>query len=114
MAFFFHSSAAERVLAYYPGPMGPTESQLELNSWQELEQENPILGELEPDVEALLVNRARGARGQWLVPLDECYRLVGLIRTWWRGLTGGSEVWREIDYFFQQLDGRARSATGGG
>jgi hypothetical protein len=28
MAFFFHSSAAARVLAYYPGPMGPTESQL--------------------------------------------------------------------------------------
>ncbi len=113
MAFFFHSSVAERVLAYYPGPMGPTESQLELSSWQELEQANPILAELEPDVEALLVNRARGARGQWLVPLDECYGLVGLIRTWWRGLTGGSEVWREIDGFFEQLDSRARSATGG-
>jgi hypothetical protein len=113
MAFFFYSSAAERVLAYYPGPMGPTESQLELASWHELEQANPTLGELEPDVEALLVNRARGARGQWLVPLDDCYGLVGLIRTWWRGLTGGSEVWREIDGFFEQLDSRARSVTGG-
>ena len=69
--------------------------------------------ELEPDVEALLVNRARGARGQWLVPLDECYGLVGVIRTHWRGLTGGSEVWREIDNFFEQLDRRARSATEG-
>lgn len=113
MAFFFHSSVAERVLAYYPGPMGPTESQLELSSWRELEQANPILTELEPDVEALLVNRARGAHGQWLVPLDECYGLVGLIRTWWRGLTGGSEVWCEIDRFFEQLDSRARVATGG-
>lgn len=112
MAFFFHSSARERVLAYYPGPMGPTESQLELSSWRELERANPILGELEVDVEALLVNRVRGARRQWLVPLDECYGLVGLIRTRWRGLTGGSEVWREIDRFFEELDGRARSATG--
>lgn len=112
MAFFFHSSAAERVLAYYPGPMGATESQLTLSSWQALELANPVLGELERDVEALLVNRARGARGHWLVPLDDCYSLVGLIRTRWRGLSGGSEVWREIDGFFEQLDSRARSAAG--
>ena len=112
MAFFFHSSAQERVLAYYPGPMGPTESQLELSSWQELEQANPVLLGLEVDVEALLVNRTRGAHRYWLVPLDECYSLVGLIRTRWRGLTGGSEVWQEIDRFFAELDRRARGATG--
>jgi hypothetical protein len=112
MAFFFHSSAEGRVLAYYPSPMGPTESQLELSAWRDLERANPILGELEADVEALLVNRVKGARGHWLVPLDECYGLVGLIRTRWRGLSGGSEVWREIDGFFSELDRRARSATG--
>jgi hypothetical protein len=111
MAFFFRSSAAERVLAYYPGPMGPTESQLQLGSWRQLQDANPVLAGLATDVEALLVNRARGARRQWLVPLDDCYGLVGLIRTRWRGLTGGSEVWREIDGFFEQLDRRARSAT---
>jgi hypothetical protein len=111
MAFFFHSSAEQRVVAYYPGAMGPTESQLELRSWQELEQANPILTELETDVEALLVNRVRGARGYWLVPLDECYALVGVIRTRWRGLSGGSEVWQEIDRFFGELDSRARSTT---
>jgi hypothetical protein len=110
MAFFFHSSAAERVLAYYPGPMGPTESQLQLSSWRELEAENPILSELAPDVEALLVNRVGGARGYWLVPLDECYSLVGLIRTRWRGLSGGSEVWGAIENFFEQLNRRARGA----
>jgi hypothetical protein len=112
MAFFFNSSAKARVLAYYPGPMGPTESQLELSSWRELERSNPILAEMEPDVEALLVDRVRGARRHWLVPLDDCYGLVGVIRTRWRGLTGGSEVWRGIDRFFEELDRRARSATG--
>jgi hypothetical protein len=112
MAFLFYSSPEGKVVAYYPGPMGPTESQLELSSWQELERENPILQEMEPDVEALLVNRVRGARRHWLVPLDECYSLVGVIRTRWRGLTGGSEVWREINRFFEELDRRARSATG--
>jgi hypothetical protein len=111
MAFFFHSSAAERMLAYYPGPMGPTESQLELVSWQQLERENPILAELEPDVEALLVNRVGDEAGYWLVPLDECYSLVGLIRTRWKGLSGGKQVWQELDSFFADLDRRARSAT---
>jgi hypothetical protein len=112
MAFLFHSSAEGKVVAYYPGPMGPTESQLELSSWQELERANPILTEMEPDVEALLVNRVAGARRHWLVPLDECYSLVGVIRTRWRGLTGGREVWQEIDRFFGELDRRARSTTG--
>jgi hypothetical protein len=63
---------------------------------------------MEYDVEALLVDRARGARRHWLVPIDECYALVGLIRTRWRGLTGGTEVWQEIARFFDALDRRAR------
>ena len=112
MAFFFHSSAAERVVAFYPGPMGATESLLELEAWQALEAANPVLASMEPDVEALLVNRARGAREHWLVPIDDCYALVGLIRTRWRGLTGGKEVWEEIGRFFEALDGRSRTLEG--
>ena len=104
MAFFFHSSAAGRVVAYYPGPMGPTESQLELEAWTEIERANPLLATMEADVEALLVNHARGARSHWLVPIDECYALVGVIRTRWRGFTGGRELWQEIDRFFEALD----------
>jgi hypothetical protein len=53
-------------------------------------------------VEALLVNRARGTRQHFLVPIDDCYRLAGLIRTRWRGLSGGEEVWKEIDRFFEE------------
>jgi hypothetical protein len=34
--------------------------------------------------------------------------LVAVIRTRWRGITGGKEVWREIDEFFDALDARAR------
>jgi hypothetical protein len=112
IAFFFHSGAAERVVAFYPGPMGATESLLGLEAWQALEAANPVLAGMEPDVEALLVNRARGARDHWLVPIDDCYALVGLIRTRWRGLTGGKEVWEEIGRFFETLDGRARTLEG--
>jgi Family of unknown function (DUF5947) len=108
MAFFFRSSRAGRVLAFYPSPMGPTESRLELASWTELERTNPILQTMEDDVEALLANRARGADREWLVPIDDCYRLVALIRTRWRGFTGGKEVWAAIDSFFDELDRRAR------
>jgi hypothetical protein len=108
VAFFFHSSAAERVMAFYPGPMGATESHLSLSAWTQIEAANPVLGTMEADVEALLVNRVKGARRQWLVPIEDCYRLVAVIRTGWRGFTGGKEVWREIDQFFETLDGRAR------
>lgn len=108
IAFFFHHSKAGTIKAYYPSPAGPTESLLELAAWGELERANPVLGELEPDVEALLVSRARGTRRCFLVPIEDCYALVGLIRTRWRGLTGGREVWEEIESFFEQLAARSR------
>ena len=111
MAFFFHNTEAERVSAFYPSPMGPTESLLTFDAWQALEAANPVLRELAPDVEALLVNRSRGARRQWLVPIDECYALVGLIRTRWRGFTGGKEVWLGIEEFFDRLDRRSKPAS---
>jgi hypothetical protein len=110
MAFFFRAGDGS-VQAFYPSPMGPTESLLQLDAWAALEDTNPVLRTLEPDTEALLVNRARGARRHWIVPIDECYSLVGLIRTRWRGLTGGAEVWGAIAEFFDQLDRRARPAS---
>ncbi|MGI8594775.1 MAG: DUF5947 family protein [Solirubrobacteraceae bacterium] len=111
IAFFFHSTLEERVQAFYPSPVGPTESLLGLEAWQELEVANPVLRTMEPDVEALLVNRAKGARQQWIVPIDECYALVGLIRTRWRGFTGGKQVWEGIGEFFEDLDRRSRPAS---
>jgi hypothetical protein len=108
MAFFFRSSEAGRVQAFYPGPMGATESLLALESWRALEESNPVLASLEPDVEALLVNRARGERRHDVVPISDCFELVGLIRTRWRGLTGGREVWEEIARFYDGLDRRGR------
>jgi hypothetical protein len=111
IAFFFFNSEEGRTMAFYPSPMGPTESQLGLEAWSGIEAANPVLARMEPDVEALLVNRARGARRQWLLPIGDCYRLVGTIRLHWKGLSGGKEVWSEIDDFFEGLDRRARPAT---
>jgi hypothetical protein len=106
MAFFFHSTPAERVSAFYPSPAGPTECLLELEAWSELEAANPVLAGMEPDVEALLVSHAREMREHWLVPIDDCYELVGLIRSRWRGFGGGEEVWAAIDGFFDDLSTR--------
>ncbi len=114
MAYFFHSSAAERVVALYPGPAGPTESLLALESWQELEEANPALREMQPDVEGLLVNRVGDRRDYFIAPIDRFYELVGLIRLNWSGLSGGTEVWRAINAFFEQLRERAGSAAGAG
>jgi hypothetical protein len=111
IAFFFFNSEEGRTMAFYPSPMGPTESQLGLEAWSGIEAANPVLATMEPDVEALLVNRARGARRQWLVPIGDCYQLVGTIRLHWKGLGGGKEVWGEIDDFFEGLDRRARPAA---
>jgi hypothetical protein len=112
MAFFYKSTPQGKVIALYPSPAGPTESLLSLDTWTDIVGMNPILNEMEADVSALLVNRVAHARGAspaeyYLVPIDECYKLVGLIRTHWRGLSGGSEVWREIGGFFAALKKRA-------
>jgi Family of unknown function (DUF5947) len=107
MAFIYVSTAAKRAVAYYPSPAGATESLLNLEHWDALVAENPILASLAPDVEALLLNRLRDAREYYIVPIDACYQLVGIIRTSWRGLGGGEEVWQAITGFFASLRNRA-------
>ena len=116
LAFFFQNSQSSRVSAFYPSPAGATESLLPLETWSGIVQVNPVLNELEPDVEALLVNRVGQSRGSapaeyYIVPIDACYKLVGLIRIHWRGLSGGTEVWQEIGNFFAELRSRAQVVT---
>jgi len=115
MAFFFRSTPMDRVVALYPSPAGATESLLSFDTWDEIVEENPALQDMEADVEALLVNRIGHSRGfsqpeYYLAPIDECFKLVGLIRSNWKGLSGGAEVWREIAQFFNEL--KARSSRG--
>jgi Family of unknown function (DUF5947) len=114
MVFLFWNQQTGQPQAFYPGPAGATESLLSLENWQALVQDNPILQEMKPDVEALLINRVQGAHEYFIVPIDNCYRLVGLIRTSWRGLSGGEAVWRTIAQFFADLRSKAsaRSAEG--
>jgi hypothetical protein len=107
LAFFYRSSAAGRVVAVYPSPAGATESLLPLDSWETLERVHPVLRKLEEDVAALLVNRTGETPMYFLVPIDQCYKLVGVIRMHWRGLSGGTEVWKAIKEFFDRLQARS-------
>ena len=112
VAFFFESSPEKRIVALYPSPAGAPESQLPPDMWSEIVAGNPVLAEMESDVEAVLVNRLGAGRGfpapeYYLLPIDECYRLVGLIRAYWKGLSGGTEVWEELQRYFAGLKVRA-------
>lgn len=108
LAFFFHHTPNEKMVALYPSPAGATESLLPLPAWETLVVNNPALRELEADVEALLINRVKEKREHFIVPIDKCFELVGTIRIYWRGLSGGDEVWQKIDEFFATLHERAR------
>jgi hypothetical protein len=107
LAFFYRDTAADRVMAMYPSPAGAIESLLSLESWVEIAAEHPALQKMEADVETFLVNRVGAQPQYYIVPIDECYRLVGLIRMHWRGLSGGVEVWKEIHQFFDDLKARS-------
>ena len=103
LAFFVRSTPDARVRALYPGALGVTEAEPEAGAWESLVLANPVLAELEPDVEALLVCRAGGAREHWRVGVDVCYALAGVVRRHWRGFTGGDEAWTAIRAFFAEL-----------
>lgn len=111
LAFFYRDSATERMMAMYPSPAGAIESLLSLESWAEIAAAHPALHKMEPDVETFLVNRVGVPAQYYILPIDECYRLVGLIRMHWRGLSGGPEVWREIHQFFGDLNSRSVEVT---
>lgn len=104
LAFFVYNSKAGRMVAQYPNPGGAMESSLDLEYWDAIVERNPVLRQLQRDVEALLVNRIYAPPQYYRAPIDQCFRLVGIIRKHWRGLSGGPEVWREIDSFFRQLN----------
>jgi hypothetical protein len=103
LAFLLRSSVTGTVVALYPSPAGATESELELTAWDALCEANPILTRLEPDAEALLIDRTGDAPRYAILPVDRCYALVGLIKSRWSGITGGRAVDEAIDGFFASL-----------
>lgn len=107
------AAAGAQVVAVYPGPGGATESELDLAAWLRIAAANPALAEVQTDVEAVLVRRLPdGAFRCFIVPIDACYRLVGLVRQHWTGFAGGTDVWQRIEAFFGELQDRAPTRVG--
>lgn len=103
MAFFIYDSNQQGTVAYYPGPAGATESRLKMDAWEKLVGVNPILAGIQPDYEALLINRLGDEGKYFITPIDECYKLIGKIRLAWEGLSGGPNVNKAIHTFFDYL-----------
>ena len=112
LAFFFFSTPEKKMKALYPSPAGATELLLPLAAWNSLAERHPRLRTMQPDVEAFLVNRVGTKREYYVVPVDVCFELVGLIRMHWRGLSGGEAVWQQVETFFARLSANARPLAG--
>jgi Family of unknown function (DUF5947) len=106
LAFVTVRGATGAAVARYPSPIGLTSAAPAPDAWEQVVAADPRLAEMEPDVEALLVNRARGARERWLVPIDDCFRLAARLRAHWSGFGGGDAVWEDIARFFAELHER--------
>jgi hypothetical protein len=110
VAFFFTNSALGRTVAFYPGPAGATESELDLDAWDAIARADPRVRLLADDVEALLVRVPDDQNAEpqsYLVPIDACYEFVGRLRLLWRGFDGGQEARAFLDAFFERIEARA-------
>jgi Family of unknown function (DUF5947) len=111
IAFLFRHGDPPEWAAFYPSPAGATQSLLALDSWADVVAANPVFGEAEPDVEAVLVQRPdtgpeRGFEA-FVVPITACYELVARVRMSWTGFDGGDVAREQISGFFESLRERA-------
>ena len=111
VAFFFTNSTLGRTVAFYPGPAGACESELDLAACNAISGADSRVGLLADDVEALLVRVPEDDElvqpETYLVPIDACYEFVGRLRMLWRGFDGGQEARAFIAGFFAQIAARA-------
>jgi hypothetical protein len=113
LAFFFRNTALGRTVAFYPGPAGATESELDLSAWNNIRDADTRVDMLADDTEALIVrvpDDGTAAPECYLVPIDACYEFVGRLRMLWHGFDGGQKVREFIAEFFDQVATRSRVA----
>ena len=103
LAFFLRSSETGSIVGLYPSPAGATECELDLEAWERLVALNPVLEDLDADAEALIVNRLADPHAHAIAPLDDCYKLVGIIKATWEGISGGAEMEAAVQRYFDEL-----------
>ncbi|MEU5261546.1 DUF5947 family protein [Amycolatopsis sp. NPDC021455] len=105
-AFFVHCGT--RVTAFQPGPAGAAETPLPPGLWAELAAAHPLLATAEPDVEAIVFRGGEHGTDCFLVPIDVCYRLAGVVRRYWTGCDGGPEMHERVGELFAEIEQRVR------
>jgi hypothetical protein len=108
VAFFLRRSGSDDVDAFYPSPAGATQSLLDLAAWERLRAVCPVIDQAQPDVEAVLIRRGQDVMEIFVVPVDLCYELVGMLRLRWKGFDGGQQARDGLAEFFSRLRARAR------
>ena len=112
LAFFFRNSSLDRMVAFYPGPAGATESELDLSAWNGIRAADPRVDMLADDTEALIVRVPDDEQQPpecHLVPIDACYEFVGRLRMLWHGFDGGQHVREFVDEFFDHVASRGKA-----
>jgi hypothetical protein len=112
LAFFLRTSAGQ-VTGFYPSPAGATECRLDLAAWDRLAAGHPLLAEMAPDVEAVLICRTKDSVEHFVVPIDTCYELAGRMRLYWRGFDGGEQARQSITEFLDRVRSLARPLAPG-
>lgn len=110
LAFFWRDGGSGMIVAAYPSPGGAVRAAIAPEDWEAVQSAHPELEARMSEVEALLVNRMETPHLALIVPLDQAYRLVGLIRSAWTGLSGGPEVRRALRAFCDECRSGARRA----
>lgn len=114
LAFFFRNSSLGRTVAFYPGPAGATESELDLAMWADIRDADPRVDLLAADTEALIMRVPDDPFPLecHLVPIDACYEFVGRLRMLWHGFDGGQQVHEFVDDYFSAIAERSKVVTG--
>jgi hypothetical protein len=107
LAFFMVSTVSGGVVGLYPSPAGATECELDLEAWERLREENPMLADIEADAEALVVNRMADPPQHAIVPIDLAYELVGVVKASWEGISGGAATEAAVAGYFAGLRDRS-------
>ncbi len=110
LSFFFRASTLARWVAIFPSVAGATEAPVRDEIFERVLARAGLdrPGAIAEDVEALLVRRERGRiSSAFVVPIDVCYELVALLRTYWEGIDGGDMAKAKLDELFATIDARA-------
>jgi hypothetical protein len=104
LAFVSRPAAGAGLVVCGPALGRTTEAELPEPVWERLVERHPSFAVLRPGVEALLLRRA----GCFLVPIDACLELAGMLRTSWRGFDGGPAGAGSLASFFARVRARCQ------